>query len=82
MGWKKGSAGEIGDSYLTPAMDNQDPSKKPKATVGGGWGSCAHHIHAPGLALAPGSPALSPQSLSRSWVAVKGDEPPPEQREV
>lgn len=82
MGWKKGPAGQIGDSCLTPATDNQDLSRKPKATVGAGWGSCAHHVHLPGLALAPGSPALSPQSLSRSWVAVKGDEPPPGHREV
>lgn len=36
MGWKNGSAGQSGDSYLTPIMDNQDPSKKPKARVGGG----------------------------------------------
>lgn len=80
MGWKNGSVGQSGDGYLTPAMDNQDPSKKPKVRVGGGWGSWAHPVSE--MALAPGSPALSPQSLSRSWAAVKGDKPPPRQREV
>lgn len=80
IGWKNVAVGQSGDSYLTPAMDNLEPSKKLKVGVGGGWGSCAHPVS--GSALAPGSPALSPQSLSRSWVAVKGDKPPPGQREA
>lgn len=59
----------------------------PNPAVGTGVGVLgAHRVHplGPGRwqALAPGSPAQSPQSLSRSRVAGRGAEPPPGHRGI